>query len=260
MMTHDLISALGLGPKEHIAVVGGGGKTSLMFSLAEQIRLRQGNVVTTTTTKIWHREACKSPLIVFSDSDTGWHSHLKNGLQTHGHVFVCQGVLESGKVEGIPPGLADHIFQIPEVEYLIVEADGAAGHPVTVPASSEPVIPSSATAVVAIMGLEAIGKPLGPDLVFRIELFKELTGLKHAEELTPRVLEQIFQSPNGVFRGSPDTSRRIVLLNKLELVSDTSQAVRLAELLMRAESSSIERVLTGSILKNSYRLFIKTEL
>ncbi|MBN1277058.1 MAG: putative selenium-dependent hydroxylase accessory protein YqeC [Deltaproteobacteria bacterium] len=257
MMADDLISALDLEEKEHIAVVGGGGKTSLMFCLAEQLRLRGSRVVTATTTKIWHREADKSPFIVFSGSDSNWAGDLKYGINNFMHVFVCQRLLPSGKVEGIPAALADQIFLENDVDYLIVEADGAAGHPVKVPADFEPVIPSSATAVVAVMGLEAIGKPLGPDLVFRIEQFIKVTGLGNGDEMTPGVLAGIFNPPDGVFRGSPDTARRIVLLNKLDLVEDTGQATELAELLLGDDRSGISRVLTGSVLKEFFNLYLK---
>ncbi len=57
-----LISALGLGPREHIAIVGGGGKTSLCFALAEELLRTGTRVITTTTTKVWHKEANRAPL------------------------------------------------------------------------------------------------------------------------------------------------------------------------------------------------------
>jgi len=49
-----LITALGLNPKEHVAVVGGGGKSTLCFALAEALGLSGARVISTTTTKVWH--------------------------------------------------------------------------------------------------------------------------------------------------------------------------------------------------------------
>ena len=41
----DLITTLGLGPREHMAIVGAGGKTSLMFALAEDLFIGGKRVV-----------------------------------------------------------------------------------------------------------------------------------------------------------------------------------------------------------------------
>ena len=51
-LAKDLTTALGLGAKEHVAIVGAGGKTSLMFALAEELRMHGGRIVTGTTTKV----------------------------------------------------------------------------------------------------------------------------------------------------------------------------------------------------------------
>ena len=50
--TPSLIEALALGSRELISLVGAGGKTTLMFALAEELRILNRRVVTTTTTKI----------------------------------------------------------------------------------------------------------------------------------------------------------------------------------------------------------------
>lgn len=251
-MAKSLILALGLGPREHLAIVGGGGKTSLMFALAGQLRLEGRRVVTATTTKIWHREAQKSPFIVFSRTDPGWRKNVREGLQRHGHVFVCQGLLESGKVEGIKPAVADLLYQDPAVDYLILEADGAAGRPVKAPAEHEPVIPSSATMVVAMMGLEAMGKPLGPGVVFRQDQFESITRLRPGEKLTPGALAKVFQSPDGLFRGCPEGAKRVVFLNKLDLLPKNRDAEDLAGLLLQGPDTPVDLVVVGSILKGNY--------
>ena len=250
----DLISALVLGPGEHVAIVGGGGKTTLMFSLAEQLRLKAGRVITSTTTKIWHHEAQRSPCVLFPDPDSAWHGIVKDALGSHGHVFVGQGVLESGKVQGISPEFADSLFKEPGVDNLILEADGSAGRPVKAHAEHEPVIPLSTTVVIAIMGLEAIGQMLEPEVVFRPELFEQVTGLRRGDRLTPEGLAKIFQGPEGLFRGSPESARRIVFLNKLDLFTGDQEAKELADLVLKASLIPIDRVVIGSITMGHYFL------
>jgi probable selenium-dependent hydroxylase accessory protein YqeC len=248
----DLSTALGLGAREHVAVVGAGGKTSLMFALAKGLRSKGGRVVTGTTTKIWYREALRFPCVIFSRSDSAWHKKVSEELKRCGRVFVGRGVLESGKLEGITPDLADVLYQDPDVDYVIIEADGAAGLPVKVPASHEPVIPSSTTVVVAMMGLEVMGRNLEPDFVFRLDRFQDVTGLAHGQPLTPVSLARIFHSPEGLFKGAPVSARRIAFLNKLDLLPDDRETREMADLLLRPPETLIDRVVIGSIRDRNY--------
>jgi len=251
------IAALGLGPREHVAVVGGGGKTSLCFALADELLASGNRVITTTTTKVWRREANRAPSSVFCPSGLQDFSRVKEGLSKHGHVFVAQRPLDTGKLEGILPETADAFFQSLDVDYLIAEADGAAGRPVKTPAAHEPVIPSSTTLVIAVMGLEAVGMPLDAGLVFRIGLFKALTGLEEGDVLTPTALAAVFESPRGLFKGAPESARRIAFLNKSDLLRPNQGGDDLACRLLRLPDGRIERVVLGSILQRSCRVFTR---
>jgi probable selenium-dependent hydroxylase accessory protein YqeC len=252
-MTEGLVSALCLGDREHIALVGGGGKTSLMFALARELRSQGRRVVTGTTTKILYREVQSCPCVILPASGTRWHEKMRDALETHGLVFIDQGVLGSGKVEGIHPDVADLIYRDPKVDFLIIEADGSAGRPVKAPAAHEPVIPRSATTVIAVMGLEALGKSLVPEVVFRLELFEEMTGLKSGDPLTLHALAMPFQAPSGLFKGVPPTARRAVFLNKLDLLHDQKEAMELADMLLHASATLVDMVVMGSITMGSYQ-------
>ena len=106
-MLRDLTSALGLRPREHVALVGGGSKTTLMSVLADEFRLKGHRFIISTTTKVWNREALVWPNVLLDPSDPAPLKELKAALEKQGHAFVGRRVLESGKVEGISPDLAD---------------------------------------------------------------------------------------------------------------------------------------------------------
>lgn len=249
-----LVSALGLGPREHIAIVGGGGKTSLCFALAEEFLQAGKRIITTTTTKVLHKEANRAPCLVFCPSGAGSNEEVREGLGKNGHVFVAQKLLKSGKVEGITRTMADSFFEDLQVDYVIIEADGAAGKPVKAPAEHEPVIPSSATTVIAITGLEGIGRPLDAEIVFRAGLFGEITGLVKGEPITPAAIARAFQSPDGLFKGTPDSARKVVFLNKLDLLAGDLEARVLAGLLLRDAHAPVQSVVMGSLLRKKYSL------
>ena len=248
----NLVSALDMGPRELVALVGGGGKTSLLFALAEELHQGKKRVVTSTTTKVRHREAQRSPCIVFTGSGPSWKDKLNEGLQNHGHVFLARGSLDSGKVDGISPSLVNEMYQEGGIDYIILEADGASGRPVKAPADHEPVIPSSSTKVVAMLGLEAIGAQMGPEVVFREDLFGKLTGLELGERLTPTVLASLFLKPEGLFKGTPSSAKRMVFINKQDLFSENKEAEELAGLILESELNNVERVVIGSILDRKY--------
>ena len=249
-----LTSALALEPREHLALVGGGGKTSLMFYLAGLLHRKGKRVVTSTTTKILHSEALGAPRVIFVQSDTSWKDNLREGLENQGHVFLGGRLLDSGKVEGIDPFLADELCGDRRIDYLVGEADGSAGHPVKAPDAHEPVIPASATVVVAVLGLEALGRRMGPDVVFRADLFRKLTGVNPGERLTAPALSRLFLAPEGLFKGTPLTARRIVLLNKLDLVSEEGEARELAHLILGNALKQIDRVVIGSAAKGRFEI------
>ena len=253
-----LSSALALSPREHLAIVGGGGKTSLLNALAEELKGSGKRVLTSTTTKIWQREALKTPRVILTGSDIHWADKLLEGFKKHGHVFLGRRFHESGKVEGIDPELADALFREQKADYLVIEADGSSGRPVKVHDLHEPVVPGSATGVIAVMGLEALGRRASKEIVFRRDLFLKLSQMDPDEPLTAQVLAGLFSEPGGLFKGTPAAARRIAFLNKMDLVSDEEEARNLAQLILGDDSNGINRVIIGSIKEGRYRVIRKS--
>ena len=256
----SLAEALAIGAREHIALVGGGGKTTLMFALAEELKRRGKRVITSTTTKVWHREALKSEKVLLLAEDSDWRNPRSEDLGGGGNLFVGRSILDSGKVEGISPSLADEIYGDSRFHYLVIEADGSAGHPLKAPAEHEPVIPRSVTMVVALMGLEAIGARLDKATAFRIEEVERITGLEPGSILAPSGLSKVFLHPAGVFKGTPEGAKRVVLLNKADLLKEHWKARELADILLADLTKRIDRVVIGSIKEGVYRLRAKKGL
>jgi len=249
--TRNLPMALALGPRECVSLVGAGGKTSLMKSLSAELQARAMRVVSGTTTHVAAWEIQEIPYLFRSQEGPGWLDCVRKALRHHGHVFVGEGPTAEGKIQGIPPEEADRIYALPELDFLVLEADGAARLPAKAPAPHEPVIPASCTLVVALLGLETLTGPLDPDRVFRYERFRELTGLSQGQWPEPRALSRLFSEKNGLFKGSPEGCRRAAFLNKADLLGEKDAARRLARSILEG-SSSVERVVIGSLLQGDY--------
>ena len=158
----QLSHALRIRPKEVVVLVGGGGKTTLMFRLADELTASGRRVVTTMTTRIFVGQMNRAPARLVTEDEATLMAELPRALETHRHVIVAgEVIVEQDKVQGVPPELLDRIAAHPAVDALIVEADGSRRLPLKAPAPHEPVIPTSATVVIPLVGLDVLGQPLG---------------------------------------------------------------------------------------------------
>lgn len=250
----SLIEALAVGSREHIALVGGGGKTTLMSALTDELRRNGKRVFASTTTKVWHREALEYEKVLLLEDDADWKNKKAEGWSIGRSVFVGKRILDTGKVEGISATLADEIFHDSTVDYLVLEADGSAGRPLKAPAEHEPVIPRSVTMVVAMMGLEAAYARLDEETAFRVERVRTITGLHPGDLLTPSALAKVFLHPAGLFKGTPEGSRKVVFLNKGDLIKEEAKVADLADILLADSMKKIDRVIVGSLKKGVYQV------
>lgn len=258
MKSLELLSeALALGDKEHVALVGAGGKTTLLLTLTGELAAAGKKVVACTTTKVWQSEAARIESVRLIDCDFSWRENLRQDLDKGRAVFLGVRILESGKVQGVDPSLLDRLFMEEDLGYLVVEADGSAGHPLKAPLQHEPVIPCSATMVLALMGLEALGMPLTPGVVFRTDVFEKITGTRREETITSRCLSRLIGHPEGSFKGSPASSRKVVFLNKADLARDRDSIEELIHLILANGEVQVERVVVGSLSKKFREVYTR---
>ncbi|RJR36375.1 MAG: putative selenium-dependent hydroxylase accessory protein YqeC [Desulfobacteraceae bacterium] len=250
----SLIEALALGPREHVALVGGGGKTTLLIALTRELAANREGVLASTTTKVRRSEAAQVESFRLIDEEGSWRERLCQDLDDRRAVFLGRRILDSEKVQGVDPALLDDLFMEGHATYIIVEADGAAGHPLKAPDSHEPVIPGSVTSVVSVIGLEALGLPMTTDVVFRADLFEKVTGARPGDTITGRCISRLISHPEGLFKGTPPSSRKIVFLNKEDLVRDREGLEELAHLILSDGDLKVERVVVGSLTKKSWEI------
>jgi probable selenium-dependent hydroxylase accessory protein YqeC len=245
-----LSNSLGLGEKEIISLVGAGGKTTLMFRLAKELLERGKKVVTTTTTKIAEPTHGDTPCL-FVDPDPvkllGW---VGDHLDQHRHLTLASRRLESGKLQGISTDLVVALWDKKLIDYLVVEADGAARRPVKAPREKEPVIASITTMVVAILGLDGVGAPLNEEHVFQPERFSKITGLPSGSPITPEAMANAMTHPEGLLKGTPPTARAVAFLNKADVFQGMEKGRRVAEKILEKKHPLIERVILGQLQSN----------
>jgi probable selenium-dependent hydroxylase accessory protein YqeC len=242
-----LTDALGLQEREMISLVGAGGKTTLMFCLAKELILQGKKVITTTTTKILEPSSEEtSRLVVHSDEKEVQH-FVTLHLDRDRHLTVARERLGSGKLQGVSPEVAAHLWDSTGADTVIVEADGAAGRPVKAPREHEPVIPYNTTLVVALLGLDGINQPLNHDHAFQPELISRMTGTELGEKMTGPLLAILMTHREGIFKGAPERSRVVSFINKVDLPNGLEKGRELAHEVLNRKHPQVERVVLGQL-------------
>jgi molybdenum cofactor cytidylyltransferase len=231
--------------KEVVALVGGGGKTSVMFRLARELTAHGLRVVTTTTTRIFVTQMAAAPFHLIAQDEDALLAYLPRALQQHGHVLIVGGIdVAQNKAYGIEPTLVERIVALPSVDAVIIEADGARMKPFKAPAQHEPVIPSCTTLVVPMAGIEAVGRPLDAASVHRPERIAALTGAALGDPITPEMVATVLAHPEGGRRGVPPGAGVVPLLNKVE-TRELATARQVARLLLQVGAGLAPQVGAG---------------
>jgi probable selenium-dependent hydroxylase accessory protein YqeC len=245
-----LIESLDLKSREVISLVGAGGKTTLMFRLAKELIQGGKRVITTTTTKILEPSPDETECLFVESNEEKLKEWVRGHVPEYKHMTLARERLGTGKLKGISPALALDLWDLDSIDYLIIEADGAAGRPVKAPREGEPVIPSNTTLVVAMLGVDGAGKELNGENVFQAELISTMTGIRLGRPLTEEALSILVTHPRGIFKGTPSFSRVIVFLNKVDISEGVQKAERIAEKILEKKNRQIERVVLGQLKKD----------
>lgn len=202
-----------LGPQDRIALVGAGGKTSLMFQLARDYGSR---VICTTTTHL--------ALDQLGEAD--WHLVAQDVAQLPGPdeefsgkiLLVTGPEVETNRVSGPSLEVLGKLVELAQSWHcpVLIEADGARKLPLKAPADHEPPIPDFVDAVIVVIGLSGLGKPLREEWVHRPELYSRLVDLPLGGILESHHLVRGLTSPDGALKNIPRGARRILLVNQLD--------------------------------------------
>lgn len=253
---------MGIGETELVALVGGGGKTSLMFALAAALTAAGRGVVLTTTTRISRAEVERVPTVYLGGrlpdgpreqaesekrapvNESRWKRlprHETTRLRTPCLVLGSSG---QEKAKGVPLGLPRRLLARPEVDVLLVEADGAKMLPVKAPAAHEPAVPPGTTLFVTSIGIDALDGPL-ETVAHRPHLISRLTGRAASERLRPADVATLLTHPNGGLKGAPAGARVLVFVNKVETAAQMASGREIAEQVVA--DTRVERVILGAL-------------
>ena len=160
-----------------IAVVGSGGKTTLIKKLADRYRSEGKTVFVTTTTHMFIEE----DTLLTDDAGT-----IIQALKETGYAMA--GIFDRNKIKPLSKETFDAVCSCADV--VLVEADGSRRVPLKFPNATEPVIPENTEEILVVCGLNAIGQK-AKDVCHRLELVKECLGIEDDAVITPTHIQKL---------------------------------------------------------------------
>lgn len=185
-----------------ISLVGGGGKTTTMYALAKIFSEAGKKVVVTTST---HLQI--PPKEIRARDIEELRSFWKSG-----RYAVIGTDFDERKMSMPNPEFLKEVLK--EAEVVLIEADGAKHLPCKVPIEKEPVIIPECTDVIAVVGMDALGKPLR-DVCFRKEAAVNFLNTDETHQMTEEDIAKILLSEQGA-KKSVGFREYFVLLNKCD--------------------------------------------
>lgn len=168
------------------AVIGSGGKTTMLHKLAEELS-QHGTVIMSTST---HMRPSEQYPCLCSPTAEEIAAQL-NQPQTP--RVVCVGTLTAeGKFTAceVPFETLEQL-----ADYVLVEADGSKMLPLKAHAAHEPVLPANTKRTVCVVGASGLNKPIRT-VVHRPELFCRAVNATPAEPASPAFVAWVLNAEN----------------------------------------------------------------
>lgn len=188
------------------AIIGGGGKTTLMERLAHELS-GKARVIVCTTTHIYPEKTM--PCLV-----SPAQAEIAAALEKS--PCICVGAWSENGKFGPPELPVGTLARL--ADYVIVEADGAKRLPLKAHAAHEPVIPPEANQTILVVGASGFGRPMC-ETVHRAPLAAQALGVPEDTVVTPALWARFLEHEHLHTR---------VLVNQADLPQGRELARRLA--------------------------------
>ncbi|MFH1033340.1 MAG: selenium cofactor biosynthesis protein YqeC, partial [Pseudomonadota bacterium] len=203
------------------SIVGSGGKTSLLYTLAAELAARGHCLAVTTTTHIHPPAAGQADGPWLWGQESPGLEQVAARLLPGRPLCLAAGRRADGKLQGLSPGQMATLLEVPGL-WVLCEADGAAGRPLKGWAAHEPALTGLEAGVIVVAGASGLGRPLEARWVHRPQEFARASGLAPGQAVTPLALALALGGAHGPLRGQPDPPAAppaSLLINQAESLS-----------------------------------------
>jgi len=232
------------------AVVGAGGKSSLLGRFARELMERGASGLISVTTKLKQsQEDLGDCLIQTPDDDS---IPLLDGYAGQVPLLIRRPLPEREKLDGVEPelvcGIKAQYTKLP----ICVEADGAAAGWLKVPGAHEPRIPGCSRSVIALTAFPVLRRKPDPSRIHRWDEYTRFCGGDGGGRFTPETAARLLLDPWGSFKGAPRGAKRIWFINQADSGAERDAAVSFVESVLAQPMASSkhpvgDRIVVGSL-------------
>lgn len=189
-----------------VSITGAGGKTSLMFYLANKLKKR-GTVLIATTTKIFKPKNTENNSFIFIyPEEIDSISPQDNFI----HIFCPK--IENGKIHSASFEELNRLKKY--FDFILIEADGSANRSLKGWKSDEPAIYPNSSKTIAIIDITALHKEKNESTIHRFNLFqKQYFNSNKTIEKNDYIG---YINSNAFFKGC--SNEKILFFNKIESI------------------------------------------
>lgn len=224
-----------------VTIVGAGGKTTLMFTLGEELR-KDNRVLITTTTRIYMPETNQFDFIKINSKKFN-QKVKKNGIYIYGEY-----VDDENKIKGL--NLETLEKQLHKFDYVLVEGDGSKKKPLKGWRDDEPVVSINTTKTIGILSIEVIGKEINEKNIHRVDRFLDITNSNIGEVIDLEIITSLVFHEKGLFKDAK--GEKILFINKVESHKDKMLAECLKEKIKKINNGYINKIICGSLRGEVY--------
>lgn len=222
-----------------VTIIGSGGKTTLLWTLAQSFRHEK--VLACTTVKMICPEKSRYDHLLEVELPV---PPLEPAA---GITFAGKHINEKGKTGSFSLEFLGHLF--PVFDKAFIEGDGSRNLPFKGWAAHEPVVPDSTGLTVAVMPVPPEGARVTDEFVHRIPIFCGLTGAEPGDEITLEHLAACISHPEGPLRSA--RGRVALFFNQAEEPEKLEKAGRIMKLLTPECRERFWMILAGSARRNT---------
>ena len=204
-----------------IALLGGGGKTALLFQLGKEFANENNYVLMTSITKAGPSN--NFPVILTGPQEKISLTHL---FKYQNPVYLLHEQIRADKYTGISPAQLESL--LPKADITIFECDGSRNLPLKAHNPGDPVVPDFATHVIITVGADVINTKLNDGKVHRPELFSSLWDMQNNPVIDIDLITQVLTDKKGYLSKTPDSVEKIYFVNKADIFPKEAKALALS--------------------------------
>lgn len=181
-----------------VAIVGAGGKTTVLSKLVEYGRLARQAMMVTTTTRLYKSQVDLWKPYFGDDFSKAEESCLR--AVQRGECAAWFSGVDGTKVVALTSKQIDDMHRLHPQWQILVEADGAKEKWLKAPNKTEPVIPELTKTTIGVVNLQMLGASLEEERVHNMDLVMDIMERPAGAVVTPTMLAKLVLHKKGLFQ------------------------------------------------------------